>query len=50
MLMFAGSELGGWHSSPMSTPAGNYENMALESFLFHSGCARLSLPDASENW
>jgi hypothetical protein len=35
MLMFAGSELGGWHSSPMSTPAGNYENMALESFLLH---------------
>jgi hypothetical protein len=35
MLMFAGSELGGWHSSPMSKPAGNYENMALESFLLH---------------
>jgi hypothetical protein len=35
MLMFAGGELGGWHSSPMSKPAGNYENMALESFLLH---------------
>jgi hypothetical protein len=35
MLMFAGSELGGWHSSPMSKPAGNYENIALESFLLH---------------
>jgi hypothetical protein len=35
MLMFAGSELGGWHSSPMSKPAGNYENMALECFLLH---------------
>lgn len=35
MLIFAGSELGGWHSSPMSKPTGNYENMALESFLLH---------------
>lgn len=35
MLMFSASELGGWHSSPMSKPAGNHENMALESFLLH---------------
>jgi hypothetical protein len=35
MLMFAGSKLGGWHSSPMSKPTGNDENMAFECFLLH---------------
>jgi hypothetical protein len=35
MLIFAGSQLGGWHSSPMVKPAGNSKNMALECFLLH---------------
>jgi hypothetical protein len=35
MLMFAGSHLGGWHSSPMSKPTGNEQNMALECLLLH---------------
>ena len=35
MLVHTGNELGGFHSSPMSTPDGNDKNMALESFLLH---------------
>jgi hypothetical protein len=35
MLAYSASFLGGWHSSPMTTPAGNTKNMALESFLLH---------------
>ena len=35
MLIFAGSELGGWHSSPMCPPEKAQANMALESFLLH---------------
>ena len=35
MLIHAGNELGGFHSSPMSTPGGNDKNIALESFLLH---------------
>jgi hypothetical protein len=35
MLVYSASFLGGWHSSPMTTPAGNTKNMALESFLLH---------------
>src|SRR6516162_7282838 len=35
MLRFSAERLGGWHSSPMTTPIGNEKNMALESFLLH---------------
>jgi hypothetical protein len=35
MLVYSASYVGGWHSSPHTTPAGNPKNMALESFLLH---------------
>jgi hypothetical protein len=35
LLVHTGDHLGGFHSSPMSTPQGNAKNMALESFLLH---------------
>jgi hypothetical protein len=35
MLIYTGEHLGGFHSSPMSSPVGNDKNMALESFLLH---------------
>ena len=35
MLGFSAEHVGGWHSSPMTTPVGNEKNMALESFLLH---------------
>jgi hypothetical protein len=35
MLAHTGFYLGGFHSSPMSTPEENDKNMALESFLTH---------------
>jgi hypothetical protein len=35
MLVFSAEHLGGWHSSPMTSPVGNENHMALESFLLH---------------
>jgi hypothetical protein len=35
MLVFSAQHLSGWHSSPMTIPAGSEMNMALESFLLH---------------
>ena len=35
MLAYAASYVGGWYSSPHTTPVGNPKNMALESFLLH---------------
>jgi hypothetical protein len=35
MLIYSADHIGGWHSSPISTPSGNEKNMALESFLLH---------------
>jgi hypothetical protein len=35
MLMFGGSKLGAWYSSPVSPPTGKHKNMALECFLLH---------------
>lgn len=35
LLVFAGSHLGGYHSSPMTRPAGSEENVMLEAFLLH---------------
>jgi hypothetical protein len=35
MLIFAGDQLGGRHSSPITMPPGNEENMALDCFLLH---------------
>ncbi len=35
MLIHTAEHLGGWHSSPISTPVDNETNEALESFLLH---------------